>query len=101
MDGHDVALFLILEDLEVEQRVDPERLERKRDVDGARGVRDGVNAREFGLERRQSQLIGLRLVHGGRPEIADLLFIAACRRPALRGRTLADRAQFGIQVVLH
>ena len=45
------------------------------------------------------EAIGLRRVHRGRPEIADLLLVAAGRR-LLRRRRLADAAQARIQLVV-
>ncbi len=97
---HRVAGLVVLADADAEQAAHADRLEIEDRVDrvGRRG--DGVDARELPAQRRRAEALGQRGVHRRRPEVADLLLVAARRGLRLR-RVLVDRAQARVELLVH
>src|SRR5205085_7969727 len=73
----DVALSLILIDVEAEERADLQRTLGERDVHDVVRCLDRVDARQLGVERMNTLLLDPRGIHRRRPEVADLLRVAS------------------------
>ena len=95
-----VAVPLILIDVEAEERTDLQRALRERDVHYVARRFDRTDPRELGVKRVNALLLDLRGIHRRRPEITDLLRIAS-RRSRRCGRLLVDLAQVHVQLLAH